>query len=498
MRARRGAIPRWSGRRVPGPRNGRGRNEWPEAAASSGSSLPPRGTRSSAGEPCWSSAVHGVRTGRALGQRVGREKRWRPRPGRGAPRGRYGPTPRRREPPSPRRLGGGGGAAGGRGRTRAGTANARRPRAAPPRPAARPPGRARVPGSDAAGDARSGRSGQPGGAEPKLEAQDALYVALELALAALSVAGNVLVCAAVGASSALQTPTNYFLVSLAAADMAVGLFAIPFAVTISLGFCTDLHSCLFLACFVLVLTQSSIFSLLAVAVDRYLAVRVPLRYKSLVTGARARAVIAVLWVLAFGIGLTPFLGWNRGKGSATNCTEPGDRPANDSCCRVKCLFENVVPMSYMVYFNFFGCVLPPLLTMLAIYVKIFMVACRQLQRMELRDHSRTVLQREIHVAKSLAMIVGIFALCWLPVHAINCATLFQPAWAKEKPRWVMNTAILLSHANSVVNPIVYAYRNRDFRCMFHRIISRYVLCQTDVLKSGNGPAGPQPALDVSL
>ncbi|XP_031325325.2 adenosine receptor A2b isoform X1 [Camelus dromedarius] len=280
--------------------------------------------------------------------------------------------------------------------------------------------------------------------------------------------------------------------------MAVGLFAIPFAVTISLGFCTDLHSCLFLACFVLVLTQSSIFSLLAVAVDRYLAVRVPLRYKSLVTGARARAVIAVLWVLAFGIGLTPLLGWNRGKGSATNCTEPGDRPANDSCCRVKCLFENVVPMSYMVYFNFFGCVLPPLLTMLAIYVKIFMVACRQLQRMELRDHSRTVLQREIHVAKSLAMIVGIFALCWLPVHAINCATLFQPAWAKEKPRWVMNTAILLSHANSVVNPIVYAYRNRDFRCMFHRIISRYVLCQTDVLKSGNGPAGPQPALDVSL
>lgn len=107
--------------------------------------------------------------------------------------------------------------------------------------------------------------------------QAALYVVLELALAALAVAGNVLVCAAVGASSALQTPTNYFLVSLAAADVAVGLFAIPFAVTISLGFCTDFHSCLFLACFVLVVTQSSIFSLLAVAVDRYLAVRVPLR-----------------------------------------------------------------------------------------------------------------------------------------------------------------------------------------------------------------------------
>nr|XP_012593339.1 cytospin-B isoform X2 [Microcebus murinus] len=195
------------------------------------------------------------------------------------------------------------------------------------------------------------------------------------------------------------------------------------------------------------------------------------RYKSLVTGTRARGVIAVLWVLAFGIGLTPFLGWNSKDSVTNNCTEPWDGTMNESCCPVKCLFENVVPMSYMVYFNFFGCVLPPLLIMLVIYIKIFMVACRQLQRTELMDHSRTTLQREIHAAKSLAMIVGIFALCWLPVHVINCVTLFQPARAKNKPRWAMNIAILLSHANSVVNPIVYAYRNRDFRYTFHKIIS---------------------------
>ncbi|OBS60446.1 hypothetical protein A6R68_08436 [Neotoma lepida] len=200
-------------------------------------------------------------------------------------------------------------------------------------------------------------------------------------------------------------------------------------------------------------------------------------YKSLVTGTRARGIIAVLWVLAFGIGLTPFLGWNCKHSVTSNCTELGDGLMNKSCCPVKCLFENVVAMNYMVYFNFFGCVLPPLLIMLVIYIKIFMVACKQLQRMELMDHSRTTLQREIHAAKSLAMIVGIFALCWLPVHAINCVTLFHPAL--EKPKWMKNVAILLSHANSVVNPIVYAYRNRDFRYTFHKIISSYVLCQTD-------------------
>ncbi|XP_037349140.1 adenosine receptor A2b [Talpa occidentalis] len=322
---------------------------------------------------------------------------------------------------------------------------------------------------------------------------DWVYVALELAIAALSVAGNVLVCAAVGTSSTLQTPTNYFLVSLAAADVAVGLFAIPFAIIISLGINIEFYGCLFLACFVLVLTQSSIFSLLAVAVDRYLAICVPLRYKSLVTGTRARRVIAVLWVLAFGIGLTPFLGWND---KDQNCTQSLNGTTNEICCCKGCFFECVVPMSYMVYFNFFGCVLPPLLIMLVIYIKIFTVACKQLQRTELMDHSRTTLQREIHAAKSLAMIVGIFAMCWLPVHAINCITHFQLAHPSDKPKWTINMAILLSHANSVVNPIVYAYRNRDFRYTFHKIISRYVVCQTDVLKNGSGQAGTQPALDM--
>lgn len=110
-----------------------------------------------------------------------------------------------------------------------------------------------------------------------LDREDTLYIVLELVIAGLSIAGNVLVCCAVATNSTLKTATNYFLVSLAVADIAVGLLAIPFAITISVGFCTDFHSCLFLACFVLVLTQSSIFSMLAVAIDRYLAIKIPLR-----------------------------------------------------------------------------------------------------------------------------------------------------------------------------------------------------------------------------
>ena len=38
----------------------------------------------------------------------------------------------------------------------------------------------------------------------------------------------------------------------------------------------------------------------------------PLRYNSLVTGQRAKAIITLCWVLSVGIGLTPMLGWNTG------------------------------------------------------------------------------------------------------------------------------------------------------------------------------------------
>ncbi|XP_069471330.1 adenosine receptor A2b [Ambystoma mexicanum] len=329
---------------------------------------------------------------------------------------------------------------------------------------------------------------------------NSIYITIEVIIAILSIAGNVLVCWAVAINSTLKNATNYFLVSLAVADIAVGLLAIPFAITISIGFETDFHGCLFFACFVLVLTQSSIFSLLAVAVDRYLAIKIPLRYKSLVTGKRARATIAIIWILSFVIGLTPLMGWNRwdyecGANRTRNMTEAG--------CSVKCLFESVVTMSYMVYFNFFGCVLLPMLIMLGIYIKIFMVARKQLRQIELKcissDNSRTIrstLQKEVNAAKSLAIIVGLFAFCWLPVHILNCFNLFAPEL--EKPSEVMFTGIILSHANSVVNPIIYAYKIQDFRCTFRKIISKYFVCKKDSFsKCPNGQANYARQLQIS-
>ncbi|KAM8961132.1 adenosine receptor A2a [Pelodytes ibericus] len=306
-----------------------------------------------------------------------------------------------------------------------------------------------------------------------------IYIFLEVATAVLAILGNVLVCWAVRINSNLQNATNYFVVSLAAADIAVGLLAIPFAISISTGFCATFYSCLFIACFVLVLTQSSIFSLLAIAADRYIAIRIPLRYNSLVTNQRANVIIAVCWVLSFIIGLTPMLGWHTPIGQAvdqSNCTPP----------LLECLFESVVTMDYMVYYNFFACVLVPLLLMLGIYLRIFMAARRQLKQMKLKvtcgERSRTTLQREVHAAKSLAIIVGLFVFCWLPLHIINCFTLFCET-CERPPPWLMYFAILLSHVNSVVNPLIYAYRIREFRHTFRKILRQHLLGRGESFQS---------------
>lgn len=62
------------------------------------------------------------------------------------------------------------------------------------------------------------------------------YIVLEVVIALLAVLGNVLVCWAVCLNSNLQNVTNLFVVSLAVADIAVGLLAIPFAIIIRSDF----------------------------------------------------------------------------------------------------------------------------------------------------------------------------------------------------------------------------------------------------------------------
>lgn len=166
------------------------------------------------------------------------------------------------------------------------------------------------------------------------------------------------------------------------------------------------------------------------------------------------------------------LGWNnlqqlRKNGSLKNDT------------LVVCKFETVISMDYMVYFNFFGWVLPPLLLMLAIYVEIFYMIHKQLNKKVTASHTdpRRYFGKELKLAKSLALVLFLFAVSWLPLHILNCITLFCPGYHEVGFIYI---AIILSHGNSAVNPIVYAFRIKKFRTAFRKIWKQYLLCRDPV------------------
>ncbi|XP_018614220.1 adenosine receptor A1-like [Scleropages formosus] len=316
----------------------------------------------------------------------------------------------------------------------------------------------------------------------------ALYIGMEVAIAVSSVLGNVMVVWAVKINRSLRDTTFCFIVSLALADIAVGALVIPLAITISIGLKTHFYSCLLVACTVLVLTQSSILALLAIAMDRYLRVKIPMSYKRVVTPRRAGMAVLLCWTVAFVVGLTPMLGWNNLQKLQENGTLTSD-------LNITCEFETVVSMEYMVYFNFFGWVLPPLLVMLLIYVEIFYMIHRQLNKKVTTGHAdpSKYYGKELKLAKSLALVLFFFAASWLPLHILNCITLFCPDC--QKPTFLIYIAILLSHGNSAVNPIVYAFRIKKFRSAFLKIWKQYVCCK-ETPPQGNYMSERGPSLDM--
>ena len=100
------------------------------------------------------------------------------------------------------------------------------------------------------------------------------------------------------------------------------------------------------------------------------------------------------------------------------------------------------------------------------------------------------LKKEFRAARSLFMVIGVFAICWLPLHIYNTYHLFS---GKVVDVWFVDFAILLSHANSLMNPIIYAFHLSDMRAAFRKLFSsfydylKYKLCCFIYKKKKNYP-----------
>lgn len=77
-------------------------------------------------------------------------------------------------------------------------------------------------------------------------------------------------------------------------------------------------------------------------------------------------------------------------------------------------------------------------------------------------------KREVKATQNLSIIVLFFMLCWMPLYTINCIKAFCPDC--YIPPMMTFIFIILSHLNSAVNPLLYAYHLKDFRAALQSII----------------------------
>ncbi|XP_038149090.1 adenosine receptor A1-like [Cyprinodon tularosa] len=290
-----------------------------------------------------------------------------------------------------------------------------------------------------------------------------IYTSLEILIAVSCCVGNMLVVLALWKTKSIQQPTFCLIVSLAVADALVGFVAIPLAVVVNGHLQTSFHSCLFISCVVILLTLVSVLCLMAIAVDRYLRVYIPLRYKQTVTWRHSYAAAAMCWLIAVPLSFTPMLGWHNHPDSLNST--------------IVCNFVDVIPMDYLVYFSFFLCNLTPLLAMTVLYSYVFCYIRGNLKDKPgngARNHSLSYLRKEKRLASSLSLVLALFALSWLPIHIMNVIVYFRGKTAV--PYAAFYIGILLSHANSAINPIVYAFKIRKIQTAYVRIWRKFVLC----------------------
>uniref|UniRef100_A0A8C0K0Z1 D(4) dopamine receptor n=1 Tax=Canis lupus dingo TaxID=286419 RepID=A0A8C0K0Z1_CANLU len=347
-------------------------------------------------------------------------------------------------------------------------------------------------GNRSAGDADGLLAGRgPGAGTPGTPGAAAALAGGVLLIGAV-LAGNALVCASVAAERALQTPTNYFIVSLAAADLLLALLVLPLFVysevqggvwLFSPGLCDALMAMDVMLC------TASIFNLCAISVDRFVAVAVPLSYNRQGGGGRQLLLIGATWLLSAAVAAPVLCGLNDARGR------------DPAVCRLE-------DRDYVVYSSVCSFFLPcPL--MLLLYWATFRGLRRWEAARRAKLHGRTprrpsgpgppgppppevtpddtpdatprplppaprkrrrakITGRERKAMRVLPVVVGAFLLCWTPFFVVHITRALCPA-CPVPPRLV-SAVTWLGYVNSALNPLIYTVFNAEFRAVFRKAL----------------------------
>ena len=281
-----------------------------------------------------------------------------------------------------------------------------------------------------------------------------------IALLFFTVIGNLMVLYCLSSIKELQTITGVFLTNLAATDLGVGLVNLPLALAsgIEQSLVHLRWFCNLQGMAMVLLVIASLLTLGALSITKYFNVgySVQQRFKK----RHARYSIGGIWVVAMIFAMIPILGFSKydyGTGGR-------------HCAPYENSVEGYVYASILLTTGF---VLPSV-AMLYCYCKLYAMTHSHIRRVRVSDISTTnnsqrcLTSVESHMVNTLIIMVIAFLLCWLPAlifYVLNFGYILYSS--------TFDTIVMLCvYANSAVNPILYAMRQKDFRRGFRNIISR--------------------------
>ncbi|XP_058486010.1 galanin receptor type 1b [Solea solea] len=251
-----------------------------------------------------------------------------------------------------------------------------------------------------------------------------------------------------GTRASGSSATNIFIVNLSAADLSFLLFCVPFQATIySLpDWVFGAFLCSFAHFFSSVSMLVSVFTLVAMSVDRYIAV-VRARKAACVRSRRnALAGVCVIWTLS------------------VLCSVPvaqhqhlTSHPAapNSSFCWER--WSGASRRAYRVSVLLLGYLLP-LLLISCCYCKVLFHLHKKMKNMSKRSE-----RSKRKTAQTVLLVVTAFALCWMPHHIIAMWVEFGTFPLNDASFALRIVAHCLSYGNSCVNPVLYAFLSENFR-----------------------------------
>ena len=317
---------------------------------------------------------------------------------------------------------------------------------------------------------------------------EGFYVFLEIvevAIIAVALVSNFLVVYAFIFYKKLQTRvTNYFVVSLAVSDILTSGFVTTFKLDSNIRANIWTHGefmCSLYTTMYLLAVPSSVINLCAVTVDRYLVLRMPLRYNSVMPPGRAVLIICCLWIYAVIWACLPVMGWKIDFPIIENgyCHFVSTKEYNVAVNIVNFL----LPMIFMaIFWSFiYGIVHQHHKRFLKIERSLSLntnessnssngeatqMSSLTSSRNERREKKR--IRRNIRGSRYIGFIVVLFYFCWLPYVTVSMiGNLCQHCLEEQKFPFVLYDAFLvLGLLNSALNPFLYPFHDKHFKEAF--------------------------------